>query len=820
MGPKIHDPKMTQNLSFKNYYYLLTALSFCFLLSRCNPSTRNPVPEGFVLIPESNLIKKNDTINVGAFEILDHPITNAEYQHFVKATGHPAPYHWKNGQIPKGYDDYPVIYITREDADKYARWLTKTDGRVYTLPTPAQFEIAARANKKDGKYFWGDDEKPLRDSLVNYDAHGNRSYDRWKDYLKPAKWGLQNEWGLYGMAGNVWQLTQQNQDPQASTYKYRIEASYDMERNLMGGSWARSEEYLACGLTVGQSPALRAPDVGFRLVRAPENINWEPTHRKLIAVTNQAGNISLSWALRSSDKPYCRFNIYRLESAYRASEGVKINTTPLVGTTSFEDKGPFKTGKRYQYRVVCVDQDGREINRSEWAGMTYAPNTPAEVVTFAPLYQNPGFVPVFGDLDGDGKLDCVIRLANGNVETSQDPGTPVQIEAFTSYGRSLWRKDIAHHENIYGSAYNCPFNVWDMDGDGKAEIITLLQIDDKNYVAILDGMTGKVKHTHRWPEMVSDFSRSSTRIQMSVGYLDGVNPAVITQTGIYENEVITAFDAQLNHLWTFNSFGPTNGSSGHKVEIADVDGDGKQEVVYGTTCLNWDGTLRWSIYRQHPDIISVQDYLPDNPGLEVFYLVESSIHAGAYLVDASSGKIIWKNNREDDKRWSHGHAGWTADIWDGSPGMECVVNRAGHHDRNFVVFSAKGEILQEPFPAEHFPIEWDGDNTRELIWDNGRSIGNWNGTKVVEVENVHPNPIPESKLLYTADLYGDFRDELVVLTKSADGREIIKVLTATDEIQTAFITPSDDLHYRLWIARNMGGGYRSVYDTPYRQPLE
>jgi len=92
--------------------------------------------------------------------------------------------------------------------------------------------------------------------------------------------------------------------------------------------------------------------------------------------------------------------------------------------------------------------------------------------------------------------------------------------------------------------------------------------------------------------------------------------------------------------------------------------------------------------------------------------------------------------------------------------------------------------------------------------------------KVVEVENVHPNPIPESKLLYTADLYGDFRDELVVLTKSADGREIIKVLTATDEIQTAFITPSDDLHYRLWIARNMGGGYRSVYDTPYRQPLE
>jgi len=53
----------------------------------------------------------------------------------------------------------------------------------------------------------------------------------------------------------------------------------------------------------------------------------------------------------------------------------------------------------------------------------------------------------------------------------------------------------------------------------------------------------------------------------------------------------------------------TNGSGGHKIEVADVNGDGNQEIIYGTTCLNPDGTMRWSIYRQHPDLISIHGLL-------------------------------------------------------------------------------------------------------------------------------------------------------------------------------------------------------------------
>ena len=91
-------------------------------------------------------------------------------------------------------------------------------------------------------------------------------------------------------------------------------------------------------------------------------------------------------------------------------------------------------------------------------------------------------MPVFGDLDGDGVRDCVIRMDNGIVEMSQDPGTWVQLEAFTSYGRSLWRINLADHSSSFGNANNIPFCIWDMDGDDKSEVMARITIDDQAYL--------------------------------------------------------------------------------------------------------------------------------------------------------------------------------------------------------------------------------------------------------------------------------------------------------------------------------------------------
>jgi len=770
--------------------------------------------EGFVLIKGSTFRHTTGAGQGGAqvrvedFEMLDHPVTNAEYKVFVDATGHPAPLHWEKGRIPAGKEEHPVIFVNRGDASTYLRWRTEKEGRIYRLPTSIEFAYAARGGLTGKNYPWGDEGPEGR---ANCDAQGTRRFDGWQEYLQPARWGFRNGYGLYGMAGNVWQMAVDNHDPATARFKYRITDPAEIENAVLGGSWARTPGYLRCGARLGISAGIRHPDLGFRPVREPQGADWTLQNRKLTAVPLGDGKVLLSWALLASDRRSTRFHVYRADE--RNHGGFRVSKEPLGESATFVDAG-LKEDRRYQYYVRAVDRSGREGRRSEWAGVTVTPQGSATVVTFEPLFKQGSLVPIFGDLNGDGTLDCVIRLDNGNQEMSQDPGLPVQMEAFTSYGRSLWRKDICSHDHCYGSANNVPFNVWDMDQDGKAEVVTRLQIGDEVYVAILDGMTGQVRHKTKWPDMVSDFAKSSTRIHMSVAYLDGKHPAVVTQTGLYENEVFVAYDAQLKELWRFNSFAETSGSGGHKIEVADVDGDGRQEVFNGTTCLNHDGTLRWSIYRQHPDIVSIHDYLPDRPGLEVFYIVESSVHAGIYLVDANSGATIWKINREDDPRWTHGHSGWSADIWEGSSGLECVSDRAGHGSDPLVLYSATGRHLLEPFPGGWTPLEWDGDATRELV--NGRGeIGNFDGQKVVPAVGANDDsPPPRGGVMMTADLYGDFRDELVISTTSPEGKRGIAVVAAVHPVAARYITAPDRLDYRLWLARNMGGGYKSIYDQP------
>lgn len=776
--------------------------------------TRAQTLDQFVLV-KGNAAHRDDTpakkgrpaMRVEDFEMLDHPVSNREYKQFVDVTGHPAPSHWQKGVIPTGKENYPVIFVNREDARAFLKWLSKKDGRCYRLPTTAEFEYAARGGLVGKKYVWGDEEPKGR---ANFDADEKRPFNRWMDYLQPARSGETNGFGLYGMSGNIWQMTITRPDPATINFKYRIEDTDLLENSIMGGSWARTISYLRCGLVSGQQAGIRYPDCGFRPVREPQGQDWRPLPRRLTAVTQGTNGIFLSWALLTEDQTNLAFHVYRANS--REHDGTCVTKEPVRDASTWLDTR-VTMDTRYQYYVRSVDEAGKLGRCSEWCGVTASETDSFNVITtFAPLYKQGGLVPIFGDLNGDHTMDCVIRMDNGNTETSQDPGFPVQLEAFTSWGRSLWRKDICYHDHCFGNANNVPFNVWDMDQDGKAEVVTLLQQGDEILLAILDGMTGRVLRSTPWPKLASDFEKSSTRVHLSVVCLDGKNPAVVTQSGLYENEIFTAFDQHLNKLWQFNSFAETSGSGGHKIEAADVDGDGRQEIFDGTTCLNADGTVRWSLYRQHPDIVSIHDYLPSRPGLEVFYIVESPMHAGVYLADANTGEIIWKRNREDDPAWTHGHSGWSADIWEGSPGLECISNRAGHKDNHYLLFAADGTLLKDPFPSGYKPLEWDGDLTRELYKDEGRFIGDFNGQEVVPKSGVIPNRVADSKLVMVADIYGDFRDELVLNVPTAKGGRAIAVVMASEPIPFRYQGAMEDREYRFWIARNMGGGYPSVYD--------
>jgi rhamnogalacturonan endolyase len=742
---------------------------------------------------------------IEAFEMAAAPLTNAEYKLFVDATGAKPPQHWQNGTIPAGMEKMPVVFVNRYDADAYVKWRSGKERRIYRLPTYLEFDYAARAGAKDAKYAWGNEAPDA--SRANYDPKGDRTFAEWRAFLKPVKSYPANAWGLYDMAGNVWQMVNTLPDPAIARFKYRIYDSVDLENGLAGGSWARAEYYLRNGVRGGASPGIRHPDIGFRLVREPQGSqHFRSEVRRLVAVPNRERGIYLGWQWLPGDAPSTGFHVYR--SSRREAAGQRITSAPVTDSTNFVDSQP-PSGRVY-YRVRSVGAGGTEGPPSEWAGVDLADAQPGVMAVFRPAAASGNVVPIFGDLDGDGKLDTVVRLNNGIQEMSIDPGVPVELEAFTSWGRSIWRRPLAQHDRAFGSANNVPVCVFDLDGDGRSEVIARVQEGEDVFLAILDGMTGRVRHKTPWAEMATDFAKSSTRIHMAVAYLNGKTPAIVTQTGLYENEIFEAFDIELKKLWRFESFGETSGSGSHHIDIADLDGDGKDEVLNGTTALNGDGTMRWSIYREHPDIVAVKNILPGRKGRQVYYGVETGVHAGMYVVDAASGKIIWKINREDDPRWVHVHRGWVAEVDESSPGLEIMANRDGHTGKDAHLFTAEGKPLITPFSVGYRPVNWIGRPARDLLSRDGKLFRVAAGKLDPLADATLPADLGSCEM--AADLGGDFRDELVCSSKGPDGKPVITVYTNTAPAARRELTRTADREYSLWLARNMGAGYASYFE--------
>lgn len=758
----------------------------------------------FVLIRGGELRRGS---RVEDFEMLDHPVTNAEYKEFVDATHHPAPLYWQKGAVPPGMENHPVVFVNRYDVHAYLQWRSRKENRIYRLPTGPEFEYAARAGDPKARYPWGSDPP---EGKANYDPKGDRTFAAWRSYLKPVKSYKPNAWGLYDMAGNVWQMVDSYPDPATTQYVYRIEDHVSKESRLAGGSWARTEYYLRCGVFGGASAGIRHPDIGFRPVREPlGSTHFRLQARRVVAAPAGSHRVFLSWQQLPGEEKIIGYHVYR--STRRDVAGERITAAPVADATNYIDANP-PTADRVYYRVRAVTAGSQEGPPSEWAAVNPNAARSGLIAVFEPTVKQGGFVPVFGDLDGDGVLDAVLRLDNGMREMSRDPGVPVELEAFTSYGRSLWRRPLVRHDQCFGNANNVPVVVYDMDGDGKAEVLCRLQEGETVYLAILDGMTGRVRCKTPWTKMATDFTKSSTRIHMAVAYLDGKHPAVITQTGLYENEIFDAYDASLNKLWQFRSFAETNGSGSHHIDVADVDGDGRDEVFDGATLLNPNGTVRWSIYRQHPDIVAVKSIFGNPKERQVFYAVESNMHAGAYVVEAKTGKILWKVNREDDPRWTHAHIGWAAKIWDGEPGMQMLTNRDGHAAQDTVLFSSTGKILANPFPRGWRPVNWTGGPVRELMSSDGKRFGRFDGKTVVQIPELTANELPGGNCWMTADLAGDYRDEVVCDGKTAEGNPAVFVFTNITPAPHREITRTASREYRLWLARNRGGGYANYFE--------
>jgi formylglycine-generating enzyme required for sulfatase activity len=282
-------PKMRAVIFSKVNFALSILCSLVMLISGCD---EEQTPVGMVLIPAGTFQMGSDkgdvdelpihTVYLDAFYIDEHEVTNEQYKKFVRATGHSEPeglgYTDIYGELKsnfKPWDDLsfnqpnqPVVCVSWDDAVAYAKWAGKR------LPTEAEWEKAARGGLVDMKYPWGDDEPD--DNKANF-ADRNTNFD-WSDksvddgYIYPAPVGsyFPNVYGLYDMAGNVWEWcadwydeTYYNYSPQRNP----TGPDTGTKRVLRGGSWYRAVHTIRCAERVSDVPTNSLNIVGFRCVK-------------------------------------------------------------------------------------------------------------------------------------------------------------------------------------------------------------------------------------------------------------------------------------------------------------------------------------------------------------------------------------------------------------------------------------------------------------------------------------------------------------------------------------------------------------------------
>jgi len=400
----------------------------------------------------------------------------------------------------------------------------------------------------------------------------------------------------------------------------------------------------------------------------------------------------------------------------------------------------------------------------------------------------------------------------------------------------LWRIDLG--KNIRAGAHYTQFLVYDLDGDGKAEVVCKTADGTKDgtgtvigsstadyrnssgyvlsgpeYLTVFAGNTGKILNTSNYEPArgtVSSWGDSYgnrvDRFLAGVAYLDGVRPSFIMARGYYTRTVLVAYDwrnGTLTKRWTFDSNTSGNssyaGQGNHQLSIADVDNDGKDEIIYGAMALDDNGAKLYTTGLGHGDAMHVGDLNPDRPGLESFNVHESTSAAyGAELHDAATGAILWGQKTSADTG-----RGLSADIDPRYKGEEQWASGVGVH-------SVTGTTITSSTPSINFAIWWDGDLLRELLdhsYDSSISAGigkidKWNystskSSNLLTATGTYSNNTTKGTPSLQADLIGDWREEVIWRTTDSSA---LRLYTTTATTTYKLPTLMHDSVYRLGIA--------------------
>ncbi|MDO5398620.1 MAG: rhamnogalacturonan lyase [bacterium] len=570
------------------------------------------------------------------------------------------------------------------------------------------------------------------------------------------------------------------------------------------------------------------------------------------------GGIYLSWRLLGTEPIEQTFDIYR-NNELIVSDIDNLNYTDTNGTP--EDI----------YKIV--PHNGEALENDEFKPFSKAykdilidrpdgSTTPAgENYTYAV-----GGVSA-ADVDHDGEYEFIIQWDPNNAKDNETSGYTgnVYLDCYKQDGTKLWRIDMGI--NIRAGAHYTQFIVYDFDGNGKAEMAVrtapgskdsagayvsekgapiegeeLLWTDSHtgevftdesdlrgsaggtegkitkgpDWLTMFNGETGEAMQTvNYYPQRgnTSDWGDSyanrSERFLAGVAYLDGTHPSLIVSRGYYQRAAMAAYNwdgKNFSLCWTRNDTERNEslyGNGNHQISVCDADNDGKDEIVFGSTVVDDDGSILNSTDHGHGDALHVSDF--DNDGeQEIFQVHEEAIgyrQYGGELRKAKDAAILAAVGADGDVG-----RGLMANFDDNIGNSEFFISA----DNNIYDMSGSA-IGTKPNINPSFLVWWDGDLSRELL--NRTSIIKYDIDSSKQTSHNFSQVISINKdaPALSADLFGDWREEVCYATED---NSTLRIFMTTEPTEYKIPTLMHDTQYRTAVAwQNVG--YHQPPHTKY-----
>lgn len=582
---------------------------------------------------------------------------------------------------------------------------------------------------------------------------------------------------------------------------------------------------------------------------APD-IQKEKLGRGLICLRN-GDSLAISWRLWE-DEENAIFNVYQ--------DGKRLNENNITSSTFFKTLEP----KEAAELVLSVIKDNREIiypisyrpTQKDYIAIPLS--KPSDGTTpDGRRYSYTANDASVGDVDGDGEYEIILKWEPSNAHDNSHEGHTgnVMFDCYKLTGERLWRIDLGR--NIRAGAHYTQFLVYDFDSNGRAELITKTAdgtidgvgnaigdtnanwvmdgtidksiqgkgdkrqahivgriLDGPEYLTVFDGQTGKALKTVDYQPPRGDvaswgdnYGNRCDRFLAAVAYLDGKHPSAVMCRGYYTKTYLAAYDwngTDLTLRWLFDSQKEPgySGQGNHNLRVGDVDGDGCDEITYGSMAVDNDGTGLYTTGMGHGDAIHQMPFYPDSAQLQVWDVHENR-KDGSDFRDAKTGRVIFQIPCTKDVG-----RGMAADIDPTNRGVEMwSASQMGYFDVHGQLHS---DSLWIPMNSA---VWWDGDLLRELLDRNAILKWDWNHQKVETLKDFRAegcsfNNGSKMNPCLSADILGDWREEVIVRDHESTELRIYSTTLPTDH---RFPCLMFDIPYRLSVATENVG---------YNQPPE